>query len=276
MYASITNYQYSSSLSAVSAEGFMPSSAQNLLSADQQGTDMSGYPYASRGDDILDIQQNLMQQMQDAATDLAKAVAQSPQSVAEELAAFQEKVGDIFEQLMEQIGAMVMEGDLSGMSDKVNGAGQSYFALQMSVSIEVKITIAQQPQAEDQDLAQQAISAVSKGAISRQDKNDLLKIIAMVDEFVRTDTRENVLRSVIRLVPLMENITSPSMIDKSITSAAQGEAYYSDLREVMRASVGPIGQMMHEEREADNRGGVAYTASLSYVQQSEVYFRTTA
>lgn len=250
MYASMMNLQYSSSLSYTATGTYASTPAQGLEATTLQDNKENalGYPYASRGSDILDVQKDLMQQLQDASLDLAKSVAKSPQSVQEELAAFQEKVGAIFSELMQTIQGMVGQGDLSGMSDSINGAEQSYWALQMSVSVEVKITIAQQAPA-DPDLAQQAIKAVSEGAISRQDKSDLLKMIAMVDEFVRTETRENVLRSVTRLVPLIESITSPSRVDTSITSAEQGQALYSDLREVMRGSVGPIGQMMHDERE---------------------------
>lgn len=278
MYASLTSYQYSSSLTALYAEGYPAQTPQLPVAGGESGkSDMSGYPFASRANDFLDIQQNLMEELQQASLDLAKSVATSPQSIEEQLAAFQEKVGDIFSQLMEDIQGMVSNGDMSGMGDKVNGAGQNYFALQMSVSVEVRITVAQQQPA-DSDLAQQAVEAVSGASLSRQDKADLLKMIAMVDEFVRTESHGNILRSVLRLVPMMEDITPPSRVDDSeFASLDQAMGYYNSQRENLRASVGPIGQMMHEERGGQGTNGYSRQAlSVSYEQSSVSILSTSA
>ncbi|MDG1287304.1 MAG: hypothetical protein P8P30_07025 [Rickettsiales bacterium] len=226
-------------------------------------------------EDIIDISSDLFQQSRSSQNLEISSDAEATvndQAILDAYAGFESQVFQLFEDVFSKAKELFESGDMAQFHFDVAAAKESYFELRVSLSIEVTILIpVEVPEPQLPTLTQQALSTVGNASISDRDKEALISMIAMIDEFVKTAAHDHLMRSVILIVPLMEQIT-PETEDFSVMLMGQMESLYWSERSEMRESTGVIA----ENYRRDDKSFIAYSMSMQVQTQTRVSFRTEA
>ena len=247
-------------------------SAVKQAAFNEEGELVSQSFYQQASTDLVDIQQGLMQQMQNAAQDMTEIATDSDLTLAEKMALFEEEVNELFTSLFEEMMTMLSSGNMAGMADAIAGTKDAYFALELSLSVEISITTVQEVQPVVPNMTLQALSTVAQAEISRQDKETLISLIAMIDEFVKTPAHDHLMNSVIAIVPLIEQTTSARDAANSAMSIYQALDSYMNERLTMRQEAQPYNRGYQAPGSEYGIGGYHSSFSMSYHSQQSVSF----
>jgi F0F1-type ATP synthase delta subunit len=243
------------------AAGGTAADLQALLAP--EGTDNALLPASQAVSDLLDIQSGLQEQMLQATQRIQQAFSDPSLTQEEQFAVFAEEAAALFGSLLNSMQSMIENGSLDALAGEMGVAKESFFMLEASLSIEVTtVSVTQQPA---NDLSFEALTAVNSAQIAEQEKETMLQLVAMIDEFIQSPARDHLLRSVMELLPLLEDAAPQEALPAPQNDLQQSLSDYMESRNQLR-----------DERGGYQSYGISYSMEMSYSRQTQVWFSTQA